>query len=84
MGAVGRMGAAPVTVKLLHHRVSSESMAGMSDDRPKFGHFYCSLYVESICALCYQAVAKALTRKDLKPREKLHTCPMTIPRVHRF
>jgi hypothetical protein len=46
----------------------------MSEDLTTFGHFYSGFYVESICLKCFRTVAKASTRAELEPYEKLHDC----------
>ena len=52
----------------------AESMAGMESYFAQFSHFYCSLFVESICVRCGEVVARAPTREALEQHESLHSC----------
>jgi hypothetical protein len=53
----------------------------MAVGEPQFGHFYCGLYVESICIRCDASVAKAATRSGLIDPETTHRCAGITPLV---
>jgi hypothetical protein len=53
----------------------------MAVDEAQLGHFYCGLFVESICIRCGASVAKAPTRHELTEAEENHRCQLDVMRL---